>query len=172
MTDITSEIIAKRVRLVIRGAILLAVVLGLAVGFWRSGVYLEAADMLANGVPVEATVVEKKHWIEIGKKGREYDRYALVYQFTDGGGATATNEVRVSEEDHAQVSEGGPVSIVYKASTPAVNDTRVHYEYKASIINILRDVLVLIAAIIGAGYVIGFLVKRKMQKKMAAQAAA
>ena len=112
MSEITSEVITKRVRLVKGGAVVLAVVLGIIVAFGRSSVYLEANEMLAKGVPVEATVVQKKHWIESGKKGREFDRYALVYKFTDGAGATVTNEVRVDENTYAKVNEEGPVSVI------------------------------------------------------------
>jgi hypothetical protein len=172
MSEMTSEVITKRVRLVKGGAVVLAVVLGIIIAFGRSSVYLEATEMLAKGVPVEATVVHKKHWMESGKKGREFDRYALVYKFTDGAGATVINEVRVDESTYAKVNEEGPVSVIYRASAPGDNDTRTHYEYKASITNIARDVLVLVAVIVAAGYVIGFLVKRNMQKKMAAQAKA
>jgi len=152
-----------------KGGLILAVVLGLFIAIGRSNVYLEANDMLASGITTDATVVKKKHWTETGKKGRELDRYALVYQFTDSSGKTMANEVRVNEESYAQATDGGTVSIVYKASAPNVNDTRRHYEHKASIGNIVRDVLVLMAIIIGAGYAIGFLVRSKMQKQLSVQ---
>ena len=74
---ITSEMIDRRVQLVRKGGLILAVLLGLVIAVGRSNVYVEASDMLASGVTTDATVLEEKYWTEKGKKGRQLDRYAL-----------------------------------------------------------------------------------------------
>jgi hypothetical protein len=171
MAEMTIETITKRVRLVRKVGIILAIVLGVIVAIGRTQVYLDASDMLAHGVTTNATVMEKKHWLETGRKGRKFDRYAIVYQFASGSGEKIGNEVRVGEDDYATINQGATVSVVYKSSTPSVNDTHFHYEHKASIINVLKDVFLLMIIVIAAGYFIGFLVKSKLQKRLATQAA-
>lgn len=172
MTEITHEVIAKRVRLARKGGLILALILGLIVAVGRANVYQDATHMLATGTVTEASIVQKRHWLEEGRKGREYDRYAVTYEFSDNAGQANSKEVRVDESYFSEVNEGDPISVIYEAADPATNDTKAQYERMASITNIVRDVILLVIIVIVAGFAIGFLVDKKMRKQMSAQALA
>jgi hypothetical protein len=170
MTAITSETIERRVRLSRKWGIILALVLGAVTAIIRTNLYFEASGMLTNGVATQATIIEKRHWVEEGRKGREHDRYGFTYQFSDSNGVAYTREIGTSEEIYDQTSEGGPIDIIYSASDSGLNDTRMHYERNASIEKHVKDVLTIMAFFIIGGFVIGFLVNNKMKKMLAAQA--
>ncbi|HEX5056371.1 MAG TPA: hypothetical protein VFX02_07715 [Gammaproteobacteria bacterium] len=169
MAVITNEIIEKRVRLSRKWGVILGLLLGAVTAVVRVGQYSEATEMLAEGVSAQATVMEKRHWIEEGRRGRQHDRYGLTYEFSDSAGTAHTKEINTNEEFYMQVSEGGPLDIIYRSSDPAVNDTRAHYERNTSIEMHVKDILLIMAIFIAGGYVIGFLVNNKMKKMLSAQ---
>lgn len=172
MTEITHETIAKRVRIVRRGGLILALAVGIFAAIGRGNAYQEANRMLAQGTAVEATVIQKRHWLERGRKGRQHDRYALTYEFLDGSQHTNTKELRVNEEFFSSHNEGDNVSVIYDAARPATNELRSQYERDSSILRIIGDIATVIGFVLIFTFIVAFLVDRKLRKRLAAQAAA
>lgn len=176
MSAISEQAIARRVRGVRTFGLVVSAAVLLLVAFGRGNAYIEAREMLAEGVATQALVVQKKHWIESGRKGRESDRYALVYRFSDAAGKPFEREVRVSEEAYlaatglAQEGVDGALptrlDILYRRADPSTSDLWQSYERKVSLLTIIQDLLVALAIALGATFLIGFLTGRSLRRRM------
>lgn len=176
MNTVNEQAIARRVRGVRTLGLVVSAAVLLLVAFGRGNAYIEAREMLAEGVATQALVVQKKHWIESGRKGRESDRYALVYRFSDGAGKPFEREVRVSEavylsttdgaEDQANGAVPSRLEILYRRADPNTSDLRQSYQRKASLLTIAQDLLVTLAIALGATFLIGFLTGRSLRRRM------
>lgn len=168
VTEVATACIAKRVRTVRLRWAMLATVLGLVVAACQMPSYLAATDMLAHGMATNARVLQKKHWVETGPNRKQFDHDTLVYEFTDGTGTRFENEVSYYPNSATPINEGDAISILYDRQTPGTNGRRAQYQHEASLQNIVEGAL-LVAGFVGAiGYVIGFLLRRKLRATMQA----
>lgn len=176
MNAVNEQVIARRVRAVRTLGLVVSAAVLLLVAFGRGNAYIEAREMLAEGVATQALVVQKKHWIERGRKGRERDRYALVYRFGDAAGRQFEREIRVSQaiylsatagaEGEVNGAEPSRLDVLYRRADPATSDLRQNYERKASLLTIAQDLLVTLAIALGATLLIGFLTGRSLRRRM------
>lgn len=176
MNAVSEQAIARRVRGVRTFGLVVSAAVLLLVAFGRGNAYIEAREMLAEGVATQALVVQKKHWIESGRKGRESDRYALVYRFSDGAGKPFEREVRVSEavyrsapgaaEDEVSGAIPARLEILYRRADPNTSDLRQSYQRKASLLTIAQDLLLTLAISLGATFLIAFLTGRRLRRRL------
>lgn len=179
MNAINEQIVARRVRGVRTFGLIVSVALVLLVAFGRGSAYVEAREMFAQGVATEAVVVQRKHWVESGRKGREYDRYALIYRFSDSDGRVFDKEIRVSESTYldaadpstaadADAATSAPtrLDVLYRRTDPTTSDLRQNYERKASLLRIAQDLLLTLAIALAATFLIAFLTGRRLRRRM------
>lgn len=179
MNAISEQAIARRVRAVRTFGLVASAAVLLLVAFGRGNAYIESREMLAEGVATEAVVVQRKHWIESGRKGREYDRYALVYRFSDSSGEVFDKEIRVSETTYLAAVDASAVAsadaaapaatrleVLYRRTDPRSSDLRQSYERKASLLEIVQDLLLTLAIALAATLLIAFLTGRRLRRRL------
>lgn len=166
LNNAARDLIARQARKVRKVGLTLAILMGLVIAVPNIQRYLEAVDMLANGIATEATIVEKKHWIEKGPNGREFVHDTLVYEFTDGTGARFRNEVSYSPAGFTPVNEGDAIRIIYRAHTPGVNERRETYQGNASVQGIVFGVLFTMGLVFALVSLFGLLLKLKLKKDL------
>lgn len=168
LNDAARDLIARQARRVRKVGVILAILMGLVIAVPNIQRYLEAVDMLANGITTEATIVEKKHWIEKGPNRREFVHDTLVYEFADGTGAKFRNEVSHTPGGFTPVNEGDVIRIIYHAQTPDVNERREKYQSRASIQGHVSDALIVMGLVYAIVSLFGFALKRKLTRDLQA----
>jgi hypothetical protein len=166
LNDAARDVIARQARKVRKVGLILAILMGLVIAVPNIQRYFEAIDMLANGITTEATIVEKKHWIEKGPNQREFVHDTLVYEFADGTGAKFRNEVSYSPGGFTPVNEGDAIRIIYRTQTPGVNEQRETYQGDASIQGIVFGVLFTMGIVFALVSLFGLLLKLKLKKDL------
>lgn len=168
LNDAARDVIARQARKVRKVGLILAILMGLVIAVPNIQRYLEAVDMLANGIATEATIVEKKHWIEKGPNRREFVHDTLVYEFADGTGAKFRNEVSYTPGGFTPVNEGDAIRIIYHAQTPDVNERREIYQNQASVQDIVFDILFTMGIVFALVSLFGLLLKLKLTRDLQA----
>ena len=138
--------------------------LGLLICAVRVPAYLDARDMIKNGVVTDAVVMNKRQWVENTPSRRQFLHDMLTYEFTDPSGAKHFSEVDVEPSDLQNNLPGGFVRVVYKAHQPSANQQLAHYERLASWQDTAFVALLAAAAVCVIFGIVGLLVKKKLLK--------
>lgn len=160
---LSSEAVERRIHIGIRVGVLATVVVLLLGGYVRWGVIEEAKEMLATGKPEMAKVVDKKHWTEAGRKGREIDEYALVYEFKDTSGVAHRGDISVHESEYLGTAIGGDVPILYSIRDPKVSDTVERYKTNASLVDAIVSLSIVAAVMLGITFGAAYFARLKMR---------